>query len=149
MRNLEEVTEEEIKTAYENTPSLREYFTWEQVLDNPMLIITLKNQVIAKEEHKMEIQTGTNSNVFVLPTTGRLPLVACAPAPAPAPEVKRPMRRSTITLHERQIEKIKNALVLSRNCLKYGGMSDAVRNEALESLAESQRIIQSFYEPRV
>lgn len=147
MRNLEEVTEEEIKTAYENTPALREYFTWEQVVDNPMLIITLKNQVIAKEENRMEIQTG-NNNVFVLPIVARIPVIACTTLPAPAPAPKKEIRRSTITLDEKQIEKIKSALVLGRGCLMSGHLNDSLRSEALADLAEAQKILKSFYEPR-
>lgn len=146
MRNLEEVTEEEIKTAFENTPVLCEHFTWEQVQDNPMLIITLKNQVIAKEENKMEIQTGTN--VFVLPIAARTPIIAHAPLPAPVPEYKKEIRRSTITLDEKQIAKIKSAVVLGRTCLMSGHLNETLRSEALEDLAEAQKILKSFYEPR-
>jgi hypothetical protein len=146
MRNLEEVTEEEIKTAYENTPSLCEHFTWEKVKENPMLIITLKNQVIAKEEHKMEIQTGTN--IYVLPFAARMPLVANTPLPAPVPAPKKEIRRSTITLNEKQVEKLRNAVVLGRNCLRSGHVNDLLRSEALSDLAEAQKILQSFYEPR-
>lgn len=147
MRNLEEVTEEEIKTAFENTPVLFNHFTWEQVKDNPTLIITLKNQVIAKEENKMEIQTG-NNNVFVLPIAARIPVIACTPLPAPAPAPKKEIRRSTITLDEKQIEKIKSALVLGRGCLMSGHLSETSRSEALADLAEAQKILKSFYEPR-
>lgn len=147
MRNLEEVTEQEMKLAYENTPALREYFTWEQVKENPSLIITLKNQVIAKEENKMEIQTGTN-NVFVLPVVARMPLIAHTPLPAPAPSPKKEIRRSTITLDEKQIGKVLNAVVLSRNCLMSFSLGDALRSEALADLAEAQKILKSFFEPR-
>ncbi len=147
MRNLEEVTEEEIKTAFENTPVLFNHFTWEQVKDNPILIITLKNQVIAKEEHKMEIQTGT-TNVFVLPVVARMPLIAHTPLPAPAPSPKKEIRRSTITLDEKQIAKIKSAVVLGRSCLMSGHLSETLRSEALADLADAQKILKSFFEPR-
>lgn len=146
MRNLEEVTEEEIKTAYENTPSLREHFTWEKVKENPTLIITLKNQVIAKEELKMETQTGTN--IYVLPFAARIPLIANTPLPAPAPAPKKEIRRSTITLNEKQIEKLRNAVILGRNCLRSEHLNDLLRSEALSDLADAQKILQSFYEPR-
>lgn len=102
------------------------------------------------------MQKPTDSNVVFLAVEQRKEppvFIGIDPAPEPdqtkmfpAPEPKKVTRRSTIKLHERQIEKIKTALTLSRNCLKYGGMSDVVRNEALDSLAESQKIIQSFYE---
>jgi hypothetical protein len=147
MRNLEEVTEEEMKTAYENTPALCEYFTWEQVQENPTLIITLKNQVIAKEEQKMEIQNGTN-NVYVLPFASRVPAVANTPLPAPAPAPKKEIRRSTITLDEKQIALVMNALVLGRNCLMSFNLGDTIRSEALADLAEAQKLLKSFYAPR-
>lgn len=147
MRNLEEVTEAEMKKAFEATPALCEHFTWEQVKENPTLIITLKNQVIAKEEHKMEIQTG--HNVFVLPVAARMPFIATAPLPAPAPAPKKPMRRSTITLDEKQIAKIQNAVILGRNCLRSNHVHELLRSEALADLAEAQKILQSFYEPRM
>lgn len=147
MRNLEEVTEEEIKTAFENTPALCEYFTWEKVQENPMLIITLKNQVIAKEENKIDIQNGTN-NVYVLPFASRVPVVAHTPLPAPAPAPKKEIRRSTITLDEKQIAKIKNAVILGRNCLRSEHVHDLLRSEALADLAEAQKILQSFFDPR-
>lgn len=147
MRNLEEVTEEEMKTAFENTPVLCEHFTWEQVKENPALVISLKNQVIAKEENKMEIQTG--HNVYVLPVVARMPLIATAPLPAPAPSPKKEIRRSTITLDEKQIAKIRNAVILGRNCLMSFNLGDAARSEALADLAEAQKILKSFHEPRV
>ena len=147
MRNLEEVTEAEIKTVFENTPALCEYFTWEQVKENLTLIITLKNQVIAKEEHKMEIQNGTN-NVHFLPFASRTQVVATAPLPAPAPAPKKEIRRSTITLDEKQIAKIKNAVVLGRSCLMSPHLNDTLRAEALSDLAEVQTILKSFYESR-
>jgi hypothetical protein len=146
MRNLEEVTEEEIKSAFENTPVLREHFTWDQVKDNLTLIITLKNQIIAKEENKMEMQTGTN--VYLLPFAARNPITATTPIPAPAPHPKKEIRRSTITLDEKQIGKILNAIVLGRNCLMSFQLGDALRSEALADLADAQRILKSFFEPR-
>jgi hypothetical protein len=146
MRNLEEVTEQEIKSAFENTPVLREHFTWEQVKENPTLIITLKNQVIAKEENKMEMLTGTN--VYLLPFAARNPIIAATPMPAPAPHPKKEIRRSTITLDEKQIGKILNAIVLGRNCLMSFQLGDALRSEALADLADAQKILKSFFEPR-
>ena len=147
MRNLEEVTDEEIKTAFENTPVLREHFTWEQVKENQTLIITLKNQVIAKEENKMEIQSGTN--VYLLPFATRAPITAATPLPAPASAPKKEIRRSTTTLDEKQIGKVLNAIVLGRNCLMSFQLGDALRSEALADLADAQKIIKSFFEPRV
>jgi hypothetical protein len=146
MRSLDEVTEEEIKAEYDNTPAINQYVPWAEVLESHTFKTLLKNQVISHEEKQMEKPT----NVIALPVPQPMaPRFVRAQLPAEKPgEVKKISRRSTITLHERQIEKLKSALVLSRNCLKYGGMSDAVRNEALDSIAESQKIIQSFYEPR-
>ena len=146
MRNLEEVTNEEMKAVYHQTPSLFQFFSFDEVMLNPALVISLKNQIISHEEKQME----KPNNVILLPVTVPSPrFVRAEIAQDNVSQIKKTSRRSTITLHEKQIEKIKMALVLSRNCLKYGGMSDAVRHEALDSLAESQKIIQSFYEPRV
>lgn len=154
MRSLNDVTEAEMKAEYDKTPAMNQYVPWAEVLANSIYSTILKNQVISHEEKAMQKQT--DSNVIFLAVEHRKEppvFVGIDPAPAPdqtklfpAPEPKKITRRSTITLHERQIEKIKMALTLSRNCLKYGGMSDVVRNEALDSLAESQKIIQSFYE---
>jgi hypothetical protein len=157
MRSLNDVTEEEMKKEYEKTPAMNQYVPWAEVLANSIYSTILKNQVISHEEKAM--QKSTDSNVIFLAIDHRKEppvFVGIDPAPAPdqtamfpPPEPKKMARRSTITLHQGQIEKIKTALTLSRNCLKYGGMSDVVRNEALESLAESQKIIQSFYDSRV
>lgn len=145
MRSLDEVTEEEVKAEYDKTPAINQYVPWAEVLQNQTFKTLLKNQVISHEEKPME----KPSNIVALPVAVAPRFIRAQVQTEAASEPKKVTRRSTITLHERQIEKIKNALVLSRNCLKYGGMSDAVRNEALDSLAESQKIIQSFYEPRV
>lgn len=145
MRSLDEVTEEEVKAEYDKTPAINQYVPWAEVLQNQTFKTLLKNQVISHEEKPME----KPSNIVALPVAVAPRFIRAQVQTEAASEPKKVTRHSTITLHERQIEKIKNALVLSRNCLKYGGMSDAVRNEALDSLAESQKIIQSFYEPRV
>ncbi len=154
MRSLSDVTEAEMKTEYDNTPAMHKYVPWAEVLANSIYSTILKNQVISHEEKTME-QLPTNHGIFLAIDNGNKPpaFIGIDPAPAPdqtkmfpAPEPKKITRRSTITLHQGQIEKIKTALTLSRNCLKYGGIGDAVRNEALASLAESQKIIQSFYE---
>src|SRR5690606_16138396 len=142
--------------AYDQTPALNSYVPWEEVKQSQIFKPLLINQIIAKqEEHAMQkppaiflaVDNKSKPPVFNGAASGSAP--APAPEPAPEAEPKKVTRRHTITLMAHQVEKIKNALVLSRNCLKYGGMSDAVRNEALTNLAESQKIIQSFYETRV
>lgn len=145
MRKLSDVTEAEMKAEYDKTPAMNQYVPWAEVLANSTYSTILKNQVISHEEKPME----KPSNIVALPVATTTPRFTRALIQTETAEAKKFTTRSTITLHERQIEKIKTALVLSRNCLKYGGMSDAVRNEALDTLAESQKIIQSFYEPRV
>lgn len=156
MRKLSDVTEAEMKAEYDKTPAMNQYVPWAEVLANSTYSTILKNQVISHEEKTMQ-EIPTNNGIFLAIDNCKKNLAFAGidlsggrdtTVMAPAPEPKKVTRRSTITLHERQIEKIKTALVLSRNCLKYGGMSDAVRNEALDSLAESQKIINSFYEPR-
>lgn len=158
MRNHDDVTDEELKAAYDKTPAVNQYVPWAEVQANPTFKTLLKNQIIAHEQEEHAMQNPQQNNVVFLATEHRkeppvftglnLGAGRVEKLITPAPEPKQIKRRSTITLHERQIEKLKSALVLSRNCLKYGGMSDAVRNEALDSIAESQKIIQSFYEPR-
>lgn len=156
MRNLDDVTDEELKAAYDQTPALSNYVPWEEVQQSKIFKPLLINQIIArKEEQAMQktpalflaIDNKNKSPEFV----GALPGAAPAPQPAMQSEEqpKKVTRRHTITLLAHQVEKINQALVLSRNCLRYGGMSDIVRNEALASLAESQKIIKQFYEPRV
>jgi len=157
MRKSSDVTEAELKKAYDETPAVNQYVPWAEVQANHVFKTLLINQIIAHEEDQTMQKIPTNNGIFLAIDNGDTPPAFIGMDVAsnrdttvilPAPEAKKITRRSTITLHERQIEKIKTALVLSRNCLKYGGMSDAVRNEALDSLAESQKIIQSFYEPR-
>lgn len=156
MRKLSDVTEEEMKSEYDKTPAMNQYVPWAEVLANSIYSTILKNQVISHEEKTME-QLPTSNGIFLAIDNGETPPAFIGMDVATnrdttvmllASEPKKITRRSTITLHQGQIEKIKTALTLSRNCLKYGGMSDVVRNEALDSLAESQKIIQSFYEPR-
>jgi hypothetical protein len=156
MRSLNDVTETEMRDEYDKTPAINQYVPWAEVLANSIFSTILKNQVISQEEKAMQQTTGSNV-IFLAREHRKEPRefigIDLANTPDqtvmfPAPEPKKMARRSTITLHQGQIEKIKTALTLSRNCLKFGGMSDVVRNEALDSLAESQKIIQSFYEPR-
>lgn len=155
MRSLNDVTEDEMKNEYDKTQAMNQYVPWEEVLANSIYSTILKNQVISHEEKTMEKDSDKN-RIFLAVDNGSEKPVFTGSFSFPddlviteAAVEKKPVRRSTITLHQGQIEKIKMALTLSRNCLKYGGMSDVVRNEALDSLAESQKIIQSFYEPRV
>lgn len=153
MRSLDDVTDEELKAEYDNTPAINQYVPWSEVLVSPTFKTLLKNQVISHEEKMMEKPTPTNV-VFLATEHRKEPPVfvgidfAREELRLAVSEPKKIKRRSTITLHQGQIEKLKTALCLSRNCLTFGGMSDAVRNEALESIAESQKIINSFYEPR-
>ena len=138
MRKLSDVTEAEMKAEYDNTPALNQYVPWSEVLASITYSTILKNQVISHEEKTMQ-EIPTNNGIFLAIDNCKKNLAFAGID----------LSGGRDTLHERQVEKIKTALVLSRNCLKYGGMSDAVRNEALDSLAESQKIISSFYEPRV
>lgn len=171
MRSLSDVTEAEMKAEYDNTPAMNQYVPWAEVLANSIYSTILKNQVISHEEKAMEknpeqnriflaIDNGNHASIKLVNESEKQEPVDWSKyqkgdtsgfkgAMIVGPSEKQMKRRSTITLHQGQIEKIKTALTLSRNCLKYGGMSDVVRNEALDSLAESQKIIQSFYEPRV
>lgn len=157
MRNHDDVTEDELKAAYDKTPAVNQYVPWAEVLANSLFITLLKNQIIAHEEDQTVQKIPTNNGIFLAIDNGKNPPVFFGMDVATnrdttvivsAPEAKKITRRSSITLHQGQIEKLKMSLVLSRNCLTYSGMSDAVRNEALESIAESQKIIQSFYDPR-
>jgi hypothetical protein len=155
MRNHDDVTDEELKAAYDNTPAVNQYVPWAEVKANPTFKTLLINQIIAHEEEQTMEKLPTNNGIFLAIDNGKKQPVFIGMDVATkrdttvvvtTTEPKLIKRRSTITLHQGQIEKIKTALTLSRNCLKYGGMSDVVRNEALDSLAESQKIIQSFYE---
>jgi hypothetical protein len=158
MRNQDDVTDEELKAAYDNTPAVNQYVPWAEVKANQTFKTLLINQIIAHEEEKTMEQLPTNNGIFLAIDNGKkLPVfIGIDPAPAPdqtklfpAPEPKKVTRRSTITLHEGQVEKIRNAVILGRNCLRSGHVNDLLRSEALSELAEAQKIIQSFYEPRV
>ena len=159
MRNHDDVTEAELRKAYDETPAVNQYVPWAEVQANHVFKTLLINQIIAKEEDQamqksprntifLAIDNGNKPPAFVGVDVGLGGVGRVEEYVSPEPEAKKITRRSTITLHQGQIEKLKSALVLSRNCLQCGGISDAVRKEALDSLAESQKIINSFYEPR-
>jgi hypothetical protein len=159
MRNLNEVTEAELKTAYDNTPAFNQYVPWEEVQANPIYSTILKNQIIAHEQEQYMEKQPKPSRIFLAVDNKNAPPVFTGVdlstgadktvTLSVATDQKPAKRRSTITLHEKQIEKIKSAVILGRNCLRSGHVNDLLRSEALSDLAEAQKILQSFYEPRV
>ncbi|WP_331352601.1 hypothetical protein [Cellvibrio sp. UBA7671] len=158
MRKSSDVTEAELKKAYDETPAVNQYVPWAEVQANHVFKTLLINQIIAHEEDQTMQKMPTNNGIFLAIDNGDTPpafigLDAAtnrdATVISTAPESKKITRRSTITLHEKQIEKIRNAVILGRNCLRSGHVNDLLRSEALSDLAEAQKILQSFYEPRV
>lgn len=151
MRKHDEVTEAELKKAYDENPAFNQYVPWAEVLkaENQIFKTLLINQIIAHEQEEPVMQKqNDNKVIFLADERRKVQPKTAGRAPAPAPEGKKAEPKTKITLCGRQIEKLKSALVLSRNCLKYGGMSDAVRNEALDSIAEGQKIIDGLTVPR-
>jgi hypothetical protein len=158
MRSHSDITEAEIKAVYDSTPSINLYVPWAEAKANKVFVTLLKNQVISHEEDA-QMEKQPNPNRIFLAINNRveppafighdlaeekdqtkITLVAQQPEKKP--------RRSTITLHERQINQLKNALTLARNCLQCGGIGEEIKTEALQELATSQKVINSFYQPR-
>lgn len=158
MRKSSDVTEAELKKAYDETPAVNQYVPWAEVQANHVFKTLLINQIIAHEEDQAMQKIPTNNGIFLAIDNGDTPPAFIgldvatnrdATVISAAPEPKKITRRSTITFNEKQIEKIRNAVILGRNCLRSGHVNDLLRSEALSDLAEAQKILQSFYEPRV
>lgn len=154
MRNFADITEEEVKALYDETPEVNHFFTWEQVKEFEPMYVILKNKIIAHEQEQDMEKQPNNRPVFLAIDNGeRKPQTAISAAP----EVRTvrhqnqaqlpPIKRSTITLKESQVNQLNTALRLARNCLQCE-MGEQVKNEALEELARSQATIGEFFKPR-
>lgn len=151
MSNFADITEAQVKTVYEQTPEVNHYHTWEDVKKCEPLYLALKNKLIAhQQEHNMEKQNP--SSLFLAIDNGsQAPQTALATAPriprSRAQDEKNQQRRSAITLHEKQINQLRSALRLARNCLQCD-MGEDIKREALDELARSQNTIGELCKPR-
>lgn len=153
MRNLSDVTDTEIKAAYDSTPAINKVVPWAEVKASSVFVMLLKNQIIAHEDQPMD--TKPESSRLFLAIDNRTKKPECIAAEnatqkahtiTPEQQPEKLKRRSTITLHERQINQLISALSLARNCLQCGHVNDNLKSEALQELTASQKIIKSFYE---
>jgi hypothetical protein len=144
MRNFASITEDEVKSVYEKTPEVNQYHTWETVKNCEPMYLALKNKIIAHEqEHDME--SSNVKPIFVGMDNGHnKPVTALAPSPENRAHRKDEVRRSTVTLNENQINQLRNAIKLSRNCLMVD-MGNQIKEEALEELARAQSLMNSFH----
>lgn len=152
MRDFASITDEEVKKVYEQTPEVNQYHTWEAVKNCEPMYLALKNKIIAHEqESNMKlpenvrpifagVDLATNKSITALANVDVQP----AGRIERLPEEKKEMRRSTITLNEKQINQMRSAIRLGKNCLMTY-LGDDVKEEAIRELKQAQETFNSFF----
>lgn len=146
MRDFASITEDEVKAVYQQTPEVNQYHSWESVKNCEPMYIALKNKIIAHEqESNMDYPKNVKPIFAGIDLCEKKSITAIATVSVPkVSEEKKEMRRSTITLNEKQVNQLRGAIRLGRNCLM-ASLGDEVKEEAIQELKMAQETINSFF----